>query len=80
MHAHVMGDAIACTTRRSMALGSPTVEEASMTVLRESLALYLAEFRREVAGTESFELRHQLQRKQNALERILSRLGGEAAA
>ena len=80
MHAHVMGDAIACTTRRSMALGSPTVEEASMTVLRESLALYLAEFRREVAGTESFELRHQLQRKQTALERILSRLGGEAAA
>jgi hypothetical protein len=72
-----------------MALGSPTVEEASMTIelspddlgaLRESLALYLAEFRREVAGTESPELRRQLQRKQNALERILSRLGGEAAA
>jgi len=49
-------------------------------VLRESLRLYLSDFRREVAGTENPELRHQLQRKQNALERILSALGGEAAA
>jgi hypothetical protein len=36
-------------------------------VLRESLEMYLADFRREVAGTENPEMRHRLQRKQNAL-------------
>jgi hypothetical protein len=49
-------------------------------VLRESLALYLTDFRREVAGTENPEMRRRLQRKQNALEGILMRLGREAAA
>ena len=49
-------------------------------VLRESLETYLADFRREVAGTENPEMRHRLQRKQNALEGILSRLGRKAAA
>jgi hypothetical protein len=49
-------------------------------VLRESLELYLAEFRREVAGTENPEMRHRLQRRQNSLEAILARLGREAAA
>ena len=49
-------------------------------VLRESLEIYLADFRREVAGTENPEMRHRLQRKQNALERVLTRLGRKAAA
>jgi hypothetical protein len=49
-------------------------------VLRESLNLYLAEFRREVAGTENPEMRHRLQRRQTALERILLRLDRQAAA
>jgi hypothetical protein len=53
---------------------------ADVEVLRESLELYLADFRREVAGTENPEMRHQLQRRQNALEGILMRLGGKAAA
>lgn len=49
-------------------------------VLRESLEIYLADFRREVAGTENPEMRHRLQRRQNALEEILTRLGRKAAA
>jgi inorganic pyrophosphatase len=49
-------------------------------VLRESLEIYLADFRREVAGTENPEMRHRLQRRQNALEGILLRLGRRAAA
>jgi inorganic pyrophosphatase len=49
-------------------------------VLRESLEVYLADFRREVAGTENPEMRHRLQRKQNALESIVTRLGRKAAA
>ena len=48
-------------------------------VLRESLDLYLADFRREVAGTENPEMRHRLQRW-NALEGILLRLDRRAAA
>jgi hypothetical protein len=49
-------------------------------VLRESLTVYLADFRREVAGTENPEFRHRLQRRQNALEGILARLGRQEAA
>lgn len=49
-------------------------------VLRESLEIYLADFRREVAGTENPEMRHRLQRRQNTLEGILTRLGRKAAA
>jgi inorganic pyrophosphatase len=48
-------------------------------VLRESLEIYLTDFRREVAGTENPDMRHRLQRKQNALESILRRLGRKAA-
>ena len=40
---------------------------------------YLADFRRQVAGTENPEFRHQLQQKQNALERIVGRLHRAAA-
>lgn len=49
-------------------------------VLRETLEIYLADFRGEVAGTENPEMRHRLQRRQNALEGILARLGHKAAA
>jgi inorganic pyrophosphatase len=49
-------------------------------VLRASLEIYLADFRREVAGTENPQMRHDLQRRQNALEGILRRLGRKAAA
>ena len=49
-------------------------------VLRESLESYLADFRREVAGTENPEMRHRLQGRQNALEAILTRLARKAAA
>jgi inorganic pyrophosphatase len=49
-------------------------------VLRESLELYLTDLRREVAGTENPEMRHRLQRKQNILEGIVTRLGRKAAA
>ena len=49
-------------------------------ILRESLEIYLADFRREVAGTENPEMRHRLQHKENALESILTRLGRKAAA
>jgi hypothetical protein len=48
-------------------------------VLRKSLDLYLADFRREVAGTENPEMRHRLQRRQNALEGILLRLDRRGA-
>jgi len=44
-------------------------------ILREALTSYLAEFRREVAGTENPDFRHALQQRQNALERILEQLG-----
>ena len=42
--------------------------------LLEALTIYLADFRREVAGTENPDFRHALQRKQNALERLVSDL------
>jgi hypothetical protein len=43
-------------------------------VLTEALDRYLAEFRREVAGTENPEFRRQLQGQQNDLERMLAKL------
>jgi hypothetical protein len=55
-----------------------TVDEVE--VLRESLDLYLADFRREVAGTENPDMRHSLQRRQNTLEAIRLRLDRRAAA
>ena len=38
-------------------------------VLRESLELYLTDLRREVAGTENPDMRHQLQRRPNRARR-----------
>jgi hypothetical protein len=48
--------------------------DADAKILAEALHVYLAEFRREVAGTENPEFRHVLQQKQNALERIAEEL------
>ena len=47
-------------------------EDAKM--LLEALALYLADFKREVAGTENPDFRHALQKKQNFLERVVDDL------
>lgn len=47
-------------------------EDARM--LLEALTIYLADFRREVAGTENPDFRHTLQRKQSALERLVEDL------
>jgi hypothetical protein len=47
-------------------------EEAK--ILLEALTLYLADFRRQVAGTENPDFRHTLQRKQNFLERLVEDL------
>ena len=63
--------------------GSPMMIELSshdLEVLRETLEIYLVDFRREVAGTENPEMRHRLQRKQNVLEGIVTRLQRKAAA
>ena len=43
-------------------------------VLLDALNLYLADFRREVAGTENPEFRHLLQKKETALDRIAGEL------
>jgi hypothetical protein len=47
--------------------------------LAEALTIYLADFRREVAGTENPEFRHTLQRKQNVLERLVEDLQRRSA-
>jgi hypothetical protein len=52
---------------------------AEVEVVREALENYLADFRRQVAGTENPEFRHRLQQTQNALERIVGRLRRAAA-
>jgi len=49
-------------------------------LVREVLETYLADFRRQVAATESPDYRHQLQMRQNALERLLERLAATRAA
>jgi hypothetical protein len=49
-----------------------TRDEAGL--LRELLAVYLADYRREVAGTENPEFRHTLQRRCNFIEELVSRL------
>jgi hypothetical protein len=54
-----------------------TPDEAAL--LRELLTVYLADYRREVAGTENPEFRHTLQRRCNFLEEFLRRLEGPAA-
>jgi len=59
------------------------LEPEDVQTLLEALTIYLADFRREVAGTEIPDFRHTLQRKQNALERLiadLQRQGREGAA
>ena len=49
-----------------------TQDEAGL--LRELLAVYLADYRREVAGTENPEFRHTLQRRCNFIEELVRRL------
>jgi len=44
--------------------------------LVEALHAYLGEFRREVAGTENPDFRHDLEKRQVVLERIVTALGG----
>jgi len=53
-----------------------SLEEAAL--LRELLAIYLTDYRREVAGTENPDFRHTLQRRCNFLEDVLRRLEGAA--
>jgi hypothetical protein len=48
-------------------------------LLRELLTVYLADYRREVAGTENPEFRHALQRRCNFIEEVLRRLDGAGA-
>jgi hypothetical protein len=55
-----------------------TLEEAAL--LREMLTAHLADFRRQVAGTENPAFRHTLQRRQDFLEEFLRRLPADAAA
>jgi hypothetical protein len=54
-----------------------TPDEA--TLLRELLDVYLADYRREVAGTENPDFRHTLQRRCNFIEELVRRLDGAAA-
>jgi hypothetical protein len=49
-----------------------TRDEAAL--LRELLTVYLADYHREVAGTENPEFRHSLQRRCNFIEEFLGRL------
>ncbi|HSL48027.1 MAG TPA: hypothetical protein VK878_03085 [Candidatus Deferrimicrobiaceae bacterium] len=49
-----------------------TRDEAAL--LRELLTVYLADYRREVAGTENPEFRHTLQRRCNFIEEVVRRL------
>jgi hypothetical protein len=53
-----------------------TRDEAAL--LRELLTVYLADYRREVAGTENPEFRHTLQRRCNFIEEVVRRLEGAA--
>lgn len=48
-------------------------------LLRELLTVYLADYRREVAGTENPDFRHTLQRRCNFIEEVLRRLEGAGA-
>jgi hypothetical protein len=51
-----------------------------LALVLEVLKIYLTDFKREVAGTENPEFRKELQRRQNALERILAGLSQSKAA
>lgn len=54
-----------------------TPNEAAL--LRELLTVYLADFRRQVAGTENSDFRKDLERRQVFLEDFLGRLERPAA-
>jgi hypothetical protein len=69
---------VVTSRKRSPAMMIELTSE-NIEVLRETLEIYLADFRREVAGTENPEMRHRLQHRQNALEEIMMRLGRKAA-
>ena len=49
--------------------------EKETTTLRSLLRNYLPDLRREVAGTDARDLRHELVERQDLCERLLARLG-----
>ena len=49
--------------------------EEETTTLRSLLRNYLPDLRREVAGTDARDLRHELVMRQDLCERLLARLG-----
>ena len=56
------------TRRKGVSTMMIELSAEDIEVLRESLGIHLADFRREVTGTENPEMRHRLQRRQNAVE------------
>jgi hypothetical protein len=51
------------------------LSEEDAVTLRSLLHNYLPDLRREVAGTDARELRHELAKRQDLCERLLDRLG-----
>jgi hypothetical protein len=60
----------------------PAIELSSdeFQLLRETLGIYLADLRRQVAATENPEFRRDLQHRQDVLEQVLSNMDRRAAA
>lgn len=54
------------------------LSDEETTILRDLLAAYLPELRREVARTDRHELRHALVQRQDLAERLLEQLGSPA--
>jgi hypothetical protein len=54
--------------------------EEETTTLRSLLHDYLPDLRREVAGTDAREMRHELVKRQDLCERLLARLGDRPEA
>ena len=54
--------------------------EEDTATLRALLRNYLPDLRREVAGTDARELRHELVKRQDLCERLLARLGERTEA